>query len=133
MSIAAFLPDTVAPAILRSAPEFPERIMQQPKHGQVVWVFYFNAQNRDAGVTARVVPLTFDKVVSNYLGKLGPRWVLVTPGKPLGGNYGVAHKPERVYQDEPEAALALKRAVIVKINQLENALSEALKGNGGIS
>ena len=96
-----------------------------------MWVYYFNAQNRHGGITVSVVPRQFDKVIENYLGKQGEeRWSLVLPGAHLGRSYGVAHKPDGVYETEQAAHAALRIAVIAKINALEEALLAAMKGGG---
>jgi len=102
-----------------------------PRQGDQVWVYYFNAQNRDGGVTARVVAQKFEKVVENYLNKLGNvRWILLRNGAPYGQGYGIAHKPAAVFSTEGAAQLALAKAVKNKIDALENALHAALKGGG---
>jgi hypothetical protein len=104
--------------------------MEQPNQGDQVWVYYFNAQNRHGSVTVTIVPRQFEKVIPNYLGKLGLRWVLVIPGSPFGKNYGVAHKPESVYPSKAAALQALAIAVKDKITALEDALAQTFKGNG---
>jgi hypothetical protein len=104
---------------------------EPPRRGEQVWVYYFNAQNRDGSVTANVLPRVFDRVIPNYLGKQhNLRWVLLAPGKPLGEHAGTAHRPEGVYRSERDAFDALRTAVKDKIKSLELALYASLKGDG---
>jgi hypothetical protein len=104
---------------------------EPPSQGTLVWVYYFNAQNRFGSVTVSIAPRHFQRVIPNYLGKLGVRWALVIPGySGSGHSYGVAHKPESVYASKEEALLALAQAVKKKITDLEDALHQTMKGGG---
>jgi hypothetical protein len=104
--------------------------MEQPKQGELVWIYYFNPSNRHGSVTVSIAPRQFDHVIPNYLGKLGLRWVLVIPGTPYGRNYGVAHRPENVYETKEVALVELSKAVKNKIVALEDALAQTIRGGG---
>jgi hypothetical protein len=101
-----------------------------PRRGQTVWIYYFNVQNREGGVTVGVYPRVFEKRIENYLEKHGERWVLLIPGKPHNQGYGTAFKPGKVFATEADANRALQTAVRHKINALEDALHAAMKGRG---
>jgi len=104
-----------------------------PFQGELVWIYYLNAQNRHGTVTVSIAPRHFEKVIHNYLNKPDNlRWSLVIPHAPMDKNYGTAFRPENVYKSREEALLALRHAVIAKINQLEDALRTAMQG-GGVS
>jgi len=101
----------------------------QPQRGDLVWIYYFNAQNRYGAVTVSVAPRHFERTIDNYLGKPDSRWLLVVPHT-HNSDYGVAHRPEGVFPTREKAMAALKSAVMTKINALEDALHATLKGGG---
>jgi hypothetical protein len=103
--------------------------MNTPKKGQQVWVFHFSAEHpRHRMAKASVTPRYFVRVLPEYLGKPNnEHWALVLKPEHVdktNEGYGMAYKPERVYEYAADALIALRNTIQVKIAELTALLPQ---------
>lgn len=90
--------------------------------GQKVWVIHMTLEDRSSKPKpvprAKIVERQFNKVMPNYLGKLGERWA-IGPIEKRSEDFGFAYDPEHVYLTREAAHAALVAKIDAMISQLQ--------------